>query len=247
MMVRAAVHVHSEWSYDARWTLPDLRRALGRRGYGAVLMTEHDKGFSAEKWNAYKEACAAASSDGFLVVPGIEYSDSSNTVHILTWGPLPFLGENRETGDLLREVRSLGGVAVLAHPSRKNAWKSIAAEWLPLLSGIELWNRKADGWAPSADAETLLGMSRALPFVGLDFHRRRQFFPLAMRINVVGGASESSVVGAIREGRCEGSALGMPATWYSRGVLRQGARVSDASRKVVLGALRRVLPRSVGV
>lgn len=46
--VKAAVHVHSEWSYDARLPLPELAD-LFARGYDAVFMSEHDRGFAAER------------------------------------------------------------------------------------------------------------------------------------------------------------------------------------------------------
>ena len=60
--IRAAAHVHSDWSYDASWPLPDLARAFARRGYDVVLTAEHDRGFDAERWAAYRMTCAAASS-----------------------------------------------------------------------------------------------------------------------------------------------------------------------------------------
>ena len=81
--IRAAAHVHSDWSYDASWALPDLARAFARRGYDVVLMAEHDRGFDAERWAAYRMTCAAASSDRILLVPGMEYEDADNVVPVI--------------------------------------------------------------------------------------------------------------------------------------------------------------------
>src|SRR5690242_19858994 len=127
-MIKAACHIHSDWSYDGKWPLGELAKEFARRGYRVLMMTEHDRGFSETRWFEYRKACAQASSIDILVVPGIEYSDADNTVHVLTWGPLPFLGENIPTGELLAKVKAANGVAVLAHPNRKEAWKQFQPE-----------------------------------------------------------------------------------------------------------------------
>ncbi len=55
-MIRAAVHVHTDWSYDGSWDLEALARELKRRGYGAVLTAEHDRTFDAGRWARYRGA-----------------------------------------------------------------------------------------------------------------------------------------------------------------------------------------------
>jgi len=174
------------------------------------MMTEHDRGFTAQRLHQYREACAQASSDDILLVPGIEYSDAANHVHVLVWGPVPFLGEALPTTDMLDKVQATGGVAVLAHPSRKEVWKSFDSAWAPRLLGIETWNRKYDGWAPSRTAPALLKDTGAIPFVGLDFHTQRQSFPLTMMLEVEGAISEEKVVDCLRSRRCQPQAFGHP-------------------------------------
>ena len=115
--VRAAVHVHSDWSYDGTWTLPRLAAAFERRGYGVVLTAEHDRDWDAERWSSYREACAAASRPSLLVVPGIEYADPSDTVHVPTWGER-FLGAGLPTAELLGHV--LGHVLAAAEILEKH-------------------------------------------------------------------------------------------------------------------------------
>jgi hypothetical protein len=197
-VIKAACHVHSEWSYDGKWSLDKLVREFGRRGYRALLMTEHDRGFTQDRLLEYRDVCAQRSSDQVLVVPGIEYSDAENMVHVLVWGPLPFLGEGRSTSELLPKVRQYNGLAVLAHPSRRNAWQLFDPAWSVDLLGIEMWNRKTDGWAPSRTAPDLLKNKNLLPFVGLDFHTRRQCFPLSLELNLAEGITEESVLNALR-------------------------------------------------
>lgn len=207
-VIRAACHIHSDWSYDGSWSLERLAASFGRRGYGALLLTEHDKGFSEARRMEHREACRKASTGGMLVIPGIEYSDAANVVHILVWGDIPFLGEGTPTIQLLTAVQEQRGVAVLAHPSRRQAWMQVQPSWFKSLDGIEAWNRKADGWAPSRAGACLLGRSGLLPFVGLDFHTRRQFFPLSMQVPIEGIPTEDAVIEEIRNGSCRAYAMG---------------------------------------
>jgi hypothetical protein len=202
MGILAASHVHSVWSYDGKWTLDELAPQFSERGYQALLMTEHDRGFTPSRWAEYRAACREVSSEHLLVIPGIEYSDPDNIVHVLTWGDVPFLGENLATRTILARVREAGGVAVLAHPSRRKAWQRFDAGWSEYLTGIEVWNRKTDGWRPSPDAPALLRASGCAPFVGIDFHDRGQLFPLAMVLDC-SLSSENAVVDCLRSGRCE--------------------------------------------
>ncbi len=207
--ISSACHVHSEWSYDGKWSLPALAKEFKLRGYRVVMMTEHDRGFTKEKWFEYREACKAASSKELILVPGIEYSDPSNVTHILVWGAASFLGEGLATETLLGSIREQKAVAVLAHPARREAWKSFEETWCKTLAGIEVWNRKTDGWAPSKVA-TVLVRAELVNFAGLDFHDRRQFFPLSMQLVVEGDLNEDAIVAAFRSRRATACVFGRP-------------------------------------
>jgi hypothetical protein len=234
--VRAAMHVHSRWSYDGKWELPAVPRLFGKLGYGAVFMTEHDRGFHASRWAEFSRACADASTAGTILVPGIEYSDAENIVHVLVWGQLPFLGERRPTLALLEDVNELGGIAVLAHPSRKSAHRLVCDSWLRHLCGIEVWNRKTDGWAPSIDGVLLNQRSGLRAFVGLDFHCARQLFPLAMNLRVSAPVSAAELVRAVTLGECEATVLGLAPSRFTDGPLAAPSRAAERSRQ----ALRRI-------
>jgi predicted metal-dependent phosphoesterase TrpH len=212
MEISAACHLHSSWSYDGSWPLEKLSASLADRGCRVLLMTEHDRGFSETRLLQYREACAAASSDKLLVIPGIEYSDPDNRVHVLVWGPVPFLGEALPTRQMLEAVRAHGGIAVLAHPARKSAWKLYEPEWADLLLGVEAWNRKYDGWAPARMDATFQQADTLIRFVGLDFHTRRQFFPLSMTLMLDGQITEHAVIQSLRSNRCSARAFGLPLT-----------------------------------
>ena len=231
MNVTAVCHVHSEWSYDADWPLRRLAAEFARRGYRVVLSTEHDKGFSEQRFQQYRATCAEVSSQDLLVVPGIEYSDSTNVVHILTWGLSRFLGERLPTLELLERVKAENGVAVMAHPVRRDAWKRYDSSWTGYLTGIELWNRKADGWAPSPIAAKLLDGTVLLPFASLDFHRQNQMFPLSMHLNIGGAITEQTVVNSLRLHDCHAMAFSAPAEKYLTGWRRPTLHLTERMRR----------------
>ena len=247
MEVIAVCHIHSEWSYDGSWTLPALAQNFLESGRRVVMMTEHDRGFTEARFQEFRRACADASSEKILVVPGIEYSDAENRIHVLVWGLDSFLAENLATNEMLDLVKEANGVAVLAHPTRKNAWESFGPHWAERLLGIEAWNRKYDGWAPSKTSPDLLLGGRQIPFVGLDFHSGKQFFPLNMALDLDGAVNEQTVVQSLRDRRCEARAFGRPLT---DGVLassfsllsmaekgrRTAAKIVKSTRRAAVGA-----------
>src|ERR1700751_908953 len=135
-MPLAACHIHSNWSYDGKWSLSALASEFERRGYRILMITDHDLGFSESRYLQHREACLDASSERMLVLQGIEYSDAANLVHVLVWGPVPFLGQGVPTLEILKAVKASNGVAVLAHPSRREAWRFVEQTWVGYLLGV---------------------------------------------------------------------------------------------------------------
>jgi predicted metal-dependent phosphoesterase TrpH len=239
--VRVAAHVHSSWSYDAEWSLQDIATAFRKRRYDVVLMSEHDRSFDQQRWMEYQKACIEASTDNLLLIPGIEYEDTDNVVHTPVWGTnVPFLGSGRPTLDLLRLAQAEGAVATLAHPWRRNAISRYQSEWAPLLSAIEVWNRKYDGFAPHREARRLAEQEGLGAFVALDFHTSRQFFPLAMSVSLQEKPSSFSLIEAIRDGRCRPEFLGFSALRFTRGLEGATLRSLEAVRRGMREPLRRL-------
>jgi hypothetical protein len=237
--IRVAAHVHSEWSYDGRFSLKDLARSFRRRRYDAVLMAEHDRGFHPERWAAYRAACAAAGDDRIVLVPGIEYSDADNVVHVPVWGDVSFLGEGMPTGALLDAVEEAGALAILAHPGRRDVWRRFDPRWARGLMGIELWNRKYDGYAPSAAAAELLRANPdLLSFFGLDLHTARQFHPLAMLLDVDGPVTEATICEALRARRCRPTAYRLPAPLLAGAAAVHTMRGAERARRSVARRIR---------
>jgi len=239
--VRAAAHVHSEWSYDASWALPDLAKAFSRRGYDVVLMAEHDRGFDEARWDEYKRACAEASADGILLVPGMEYEDADNVVHVPVWGEaMPYLGHGRPTADVLQDARDEGAVAVLAHPWRRDAVERFDPDWVQFLAAVEIWNRHYDGVAPNPGGRRFAQQHGLPPFVSLDFHSRRQFFPLAMELEIDGPVTTTAVYEELRQGRFRPAAMRVSALRFTNGLPGTTMRGLERARRVLRGPARRL-------
>jgi predicted metal-dependent phosphoesterase TrpH len=215
--IRAAVHVHSDWSYDGHLTLAEVARLFARKRYGAVFMCEHDRGFSEERLGEYRRACQEASAHGALLIPGIEYGSPDDRVHVAVWGQLPFLGEQQPTTELLERVAGHGGVAVLAHPVRRDAAQIVERRWLELCTGLEIWTRKWDGWAPNVDAVQWSRDHNLLPVVSLDLHLSRQTFPLAMALELSDDPDSETCVNALKERRARPVIGPVPATLLCEG------------------------------
>jgi hypothetical protein len=240
MIIKAVTHVHSKWSYDGSWNLSQIAGFFGKLGYGLVLMTEHDLTFDSERWEAYKKACSEESSKKILIVPGIEYSDADNIVHVMVWGVPEFLGKGLKTGSLLQEANAKNGICVMSHPERRNAWQMLDKSWIPFLHGIELWNRKFDGIVPSRKAvELLKANSGIMPFAGLDLHRANQIFPLSMRIEIKGMLTTESVFDSLRNSLCKPFAFGLPASYFSGGLMFSFAKTADSIRRKISGFIKR--------
>ena len=241
--LRVAAHVHSAWSYDAEWALEEIARAFGRRGYHAVLMAEHDRGFDQARWQKYQDACRAASTSRITLIPGIEYEDGDSVVHTPVWGEhVPFLGAGRPTLDLLHAAQNEGAVAVLAHPWRRDAIARYQPEWAPLLAAVEIWNRKYDGIAPNRQAASLAAAADLGRFAALDFHTSRQFFPLAMSIEVAGPPTAGTLTNAIRKGNFRPEFIGLPALRFTGGLEGATLQAMEAARRGLRRGIRSIKP-----
>jgi hypothetical protein len=239
---RFAAHAHSDWSYDGRFPLATVARLLSALGYRGVLMSEHDRGFDEGRWAAYREACARASSARFLVVPGIEYSSADNVVHVPVWGDIPFLGEGLETADLLESVGRHGAAAVFAHPSRNGAWERFHPDWVRHLLGVEVWNVKEDGYAPSVEGvELWRAHPSLLPFADLDFHTPRQLFPLGLEVRFDGTLVTDTVYAALSRREVGGLAYRTPVHRFTEGRRRRRSEALERCRHRAFRIVKRVV------
>jgi hypothetical protein len=191
MTIKCLLHVHSSFSYDSRTDLTDIAATARRHGFRAVLMSEHNNRLDAEQVAAFVERCDALSDDDLLIVPGLELSFDSNCVHLLAYGVRTFIdsfGEGCTFQGLVQAAHDAGGLAVLAHPSHRQAFGRLSPEDLQHLDGVEIWNVKnGNRFVPTPAEIRLLGRLRAnggrqYGFGGLDWHHLVKFFPLAVEV-----------------------------------------------------------------
>jgi predicted metal-dependent phosphoesterase TrpH len=239
MLARAATHIHSEWSHDGAWSVIKIAHLFRCLNYHAIFMAEHDVSLDEISWTLYCKECRQASRDKFLVIPGIEYSDPSNSIHVLVWGIEQFLGKRMPIQHTLAKTKDLGGIAVWAHPIQKNTQESFRPEWFKLLFGIEEWNRKADGIAPSEEATQLRKEYDLVPFYGLDFHRLNQLFPLGMNILIDNCLTVTNVISAVSKRQCYPELIGVPPALTTR-ILENNLLVNlEAGRRLIRSCIKR--------
>ncbi len=177
---RGIYHIHSYFSYDGTNRLEEIAQWARSHGLTFVLLTEHDLGFTQEKFAEYCKECAAHSED-VLLLPGIEYEviQQGAIIHIGAIG-LPHLLERSliEGGvlTLVKAIQNLGGLAILHHPN--NIKQLLSQQQLKAFDFIELWNTKFDcRFAPNFQfLRWLERMNHQGPYmVSADIHQVNDF------------------------------------------------------------------------
>jgi hypothetical protein len=203
------LHVHSSFSYDSKTDLADIAVRARKEGIDCVLMSEHNNFLDAKQVSAFVERCASLSDERLLIVPGLELSLDENRVHLLAYGIREYVASSApgtSVGVLVRRIHELGGLAVLAHPSHKEAFNRVSAADLDVLDGMEIWNVKnGNRFCPDAtEIEYLTRVRsrtpRVLGFAGLDLHSLPRFERLVCRVEA-DRRDAQSVLAALRAGK----------------------------------------------
>jgi predicted metal-dependent phosphoesterase TrpH len=192
MIIDCLLHVHSSFSYDSRTDLGEIDAIARRHGFGAVLMSEHNNRLNDEQVAAFVRRCDELSDDRLLIVPGLELAFDANRVHLLAYGVRTYIDStspDRTFQGLVRATHEAGGLAVLAHPSHKEAIERLSIDDLRDLDGVEIWNVKnGNRFVPTASDVRLLQRLRSAAggqfgYGGVDWHHVANFTPLAVEID----------------------------------------------------------------
>lgn len=164
-MFLADLHVHSRFS-DGQMTIPELVDFYGRRGFGAIAVTDHvceestwlgraarylswtltESSFDLYLDTIREEAARAWRKYRLRLIPGFELSQNSlrhhRSAHILGLGVSKFLRAEGEVETLARKIRDQGALTVAAHPLSTGR-----AE----IQTLHLWHRRHE-LAPLFDA-----------------------------------------------------------------------------------------------
>jgi predicted metal-dependent phosphoesterase TrpH len=209
MTIDCLAHVHSSFSYDSRTDLADIAATARRHEFRAVLMSEHNNRLNDEQVAAFVKRCDELSDDRLLIVPGLELAFDSNRVHLLAYGIRTYIDSMHEGctfQELVRATREAGGLAVLAHPSHKQAVERLSPDDLRQVDGVEIWNVKnGNRFVPTASDVRLLQRLRSADgrqfgYGGVDWHHLVNFTPLALEVDT-GEVSWPALREALRNGR----------------------------------------------
>ena len=191
MTVDCLLHVHSSFSYDSKTDLADIARIAREQGIGCVLMSEHNNFMTPADVERFVARCDELSDASLLIIPGLELAYDSNRIHLLAFGVREYISSTAEGctfASLVKAVHDAGGVAVLAHPSHKQAVEHIDAADLDALDGIEIWNVKNGNrfFPTTADVATLRRArqrsTRPHAFAGVDWHHLNTFARVVLRV-----------------------------------------------------------------
>jgi len=132
-------HIHSSFS-DGRLSIPELIDLYGKRGFGAIAITDHlceeytflgqtaqffERTLTRKTFPKYlqilkEEAARAWDQYRMLVIPGYELTKNSlinsRSAHMVVLGVEHYISADQEVTDLLKQVRDLGGFSIAAHP-----------------------------------------------------------------------------------------------------------------------------------
>jgi predicted metal-dependent phosphoesterase TrpH len=203
------LHVHSSFSYDSKTDLATIAARARKEGIRCVLMAEHNNFMNEEQTAALVQRCAELSGDGLLIVPGLELAFSANRIHLLAFGIRRYIDSSSDGvtfASLIQQIHAEGGIAVLAHPSHRQASTLIDPRDLQHLDGIEIWNVKnGNRFVPTSPDLQLLERvrtagGRAFGFAGLDWHHANRFCRLVLRVEAA-ELSRDAVFAALRQGR----------------------------------------------
>jgi hypothetical protein len=222
--MRVLLHAHTRWSYDGFLTPAELGAKAARRGFGAVLVSDHVDTLDADRYARLVEECRAVRD--VMMLAGLERSFDG--YHVCAFG-LPEWVDGTDVSEWADAVRAAGGLVSCAHPIRYR--HRVPPSILDAADLVEVWNahRRYNGaMAPDPRSWTLL-TPRHVAIASQDVHRARDMNSVGVVIADV--HAPEAVVEAIRAGRLE-----------LVGPLVRIDRRPRGARAAVFGAIQHVRP-----
>lgn len=195
-------HIHTGYSYDGKSSLQEVADLARKRGHDFLLITEHNDDFDDEKMERFVAECEQLSTDGLVVIPGLEVNCDFGR-HLLAIGVRRYI-DMAEPDEAIGRIKENHGLAVFAHPALyqfRPFFKSVND-----LNGVEVWNAHFDGrYAPNLKSLGLLHNlrkenPRIFAYSGLDLHSTAAFDDLCLRVEVT-EPTEGEILGSLKEGR----------------------------------------------
>jgi hypothetical protein len=176
--MKLMIHAHTTYSADGELAPAQLAGVARRRGFDAVLVSDHFESLKEETFRRLVAECRQITD--CLMVPG--YERSFRGFHVLALGVDRWFTD-RDIQEWCDNVRSAGGITAVAHPSRYD--HIIPQDILEAVDAVEVWNSKFfyDGeFAPNPRAYRLLG-NRRYPLCSQDLHGTRHASPVGVKLD----------------------------------------------------------------
>lgn len=149
--MKISLHIHSEYSSDARQTVESILEESIRLGYDAIAITDHNT-------VSGSIAAAALPQDSVKIITGAEFSTENG--HILALfidrkieKTVKRFGALYAYNDLVAKVRAQSGLLFLAHPIQSMAPRDPA--FIADLDGYEYVNARINAGFSPGDARKL--------------------------------------------------------------------------------------------
>jgi len=199
-------HIHSNYSYDGKISLAELKYECVKRNLRFMLLTDHAQGFDNAKLQKLVEECKQLSTEGFFAVPGLEFSlDEYKDTHLIAVGLQSFPADS-SPNSIIEETKKNSGLLVIAHPARNSYF--LPESIVDALDGIEIWNAAYNSrYLPDAKAISLLKElktknSDLVGLGGLDLHDSTGLKGLRLAV-LTAYQSQEGLLKLIREGDFE--------------------------------------------
>lgn len=195
-MYLADFHIHSTFS-DGKQSIPDIVDLFGRQGFGAIAITDHlceSASFLGKAASYLGRTLTPATFPHYLdvlrsegerawkqyrmvLIPGVELTKNSisnhRSAHVLGLGVTEFIHADGDCRDLARRIRSLGGLAIAAHPV---STRKMEKQTFHLWSRRDELRHEFDAWEVASGPYLFHEVLRSgLPLIAnSDMHVRKQ-------------------------------------------------------------------------
>jgi hypothetical protein len=195
-MILSDFHIHSNFS-DGKHSIPEIVDFYGKRGFGAIAITDHlcetstflgkaaaylERTLTPANFPFYLEILKsekkrAMNQYGMVLIPGVEVTKNSisdhRSAHVIGLGISEWIDANLPIHEILEQMRRQGAVTVAAHPVSN---RKMEKQTLHLWDQRKLYGPLFDAWEVGSGVNFFEEVARSgLPMIAsTDLHRFSQ-------------------------------------------------------------------------